>query len=496
LHEASYTDLAVFSAAQAHFARLLGDLSCSDSLASTHAEVEDRIQTEGLELMRLLFQAHLDHRADLEAQAPAVSAAPGTRVRASSRGLMSVFGPVRVPRLAYSRPGHPAHHPADAALNLPPDLYSFGVRARTAESAACVSFDEAVDHLARHTGARLHKRQAEELCQRAARDFDAFYLERQRQARAADPTTTGALLVLSVDSKGVVMHTQDLRPETRQAARRRRQKMSKRLSVGEKRQAKRMATVAAVYTSAPCVRGPEHVVRELNGVQAVEARRPACQDKRVWASLEQEPSQVIAQVFAEARHRDPDGQKRWVVVVDGNKTQMKLIQEQAREAGVEVTVVLDIIHVIEYLWKAAYALHGDGSAQVQAWVSQRLLRVLEGKSASVAGGIRRAATRRALRGHRRKQADKSADYLLRYGPYLRYDTYLAQGLPIASGVIEGACRHLVKDRMELTGARWRLASAEAVLKVRSLRSSGDFAQYWDFHQTCELTRNHVSHTAA
>ena len=92
----------------------------------------------------------------------------------------------------------------------------------------------------------------------------------------------------------------------------------------------------------------------------------------------------------------------------------------------------------------------------------------------------------------RENADKCANYLLKYRNYLHYDQYLSQGYPIASGVIEGTCRHLVKDRMDLTGARWRLERAEAVLRIRAIRSSGDFEEYWQFHKMQEFKRNHVS----
>jgi hypothetical protein len=104
--------------------------------------------------------------------------------------------------------------------------------------------------------------------------------------------------------------------------------------------------------------------------------------------------------------------------------------------------------------------------------------------------MRRAATLRQLSAHERKLVDTCADYLLKYRDMLHYDHYLAQGLPIATGVIEGACRHRVKDRMDITGARWRLNSAEAVLKLRSLHSGGDNEAYWDFHKAQELKRNH------
>ncbi|WP_050775131.1 hypothetical protein [Desulfonatronospira thiodismutans] len=88
--------------------------------------------------------------------------------------------------------------------------------------------------------------------------------------------------------------------------------------------------------------------------------------------------------------------------------------------------------------------------------------------------------------------DKCADYLLNNKAYLRYDRYLCLGLPAATGVIEGACKHLVKKRMEDTGARWSLEGAEAVLKLRALRCSHDFDEYWEFHEKCEYKRNHES----
>ncbi len=118
---------------------------------------------------------------------------------------------------------------------------------------------------------------------------------------------------------------------------------------------------------------------------------------------------------------------------------------------------------------------------------ERALQILHGKASDVAAGMRRSGRRPTREG-----VDACADYLLKYRHMLRYDEYLAQGLPIATGVIEGACRYLIKDRMDITGARWGLERAEAILKLRSLRSSGDFDLYWEFHNTQELARNLTS----
>ncbi len=156
---------------------------------------------------------------------------------------------------------------------------------------------------------------------------------------------------------------------------------------------------------------------------------------------------------------------------------------------------MDFIHVLEYLWEAAHAFYPRNSKAAQMWGQPRAQRVLQGHVQAVARGIRLSATLRELSGKKREAVDTCADYLLNRQSFLRYDLFLQQGFPIATGVIEGACRHLIKDRMDLTGARWRLKSAESVLKLRSLRSSGDFEDSWRFHKQQELQRNHLSRYA-
>jgi hypothetical protein len=296
-------------------------------------------------------------------------------------------------------------------------------------------------------------------------------------------------MVMSVDGKGVVMRTQDLREQTRKAAKARKHKMGARLSKGEKKNAKRMATVAAVYTIAPFVRRPEDLVPENNSART-EPPRPRPKKKRIWASLEKTPQEVIEKVFEEAAYRDPAHQKNWVALVDGNKAQIRILRRMARDKGVDLTIIVDIIHVIEYLWDAGRVFYPEAGSELESWVRVRLLEILRGKAGYVAGGMRRSATRRGLLCKERKPADACANYLLTYAPYLKYNHYLAQGFPIATGVVEGACRHLVKDRMEVTGARWSLTGAEAVLRLRALRSSRDFDEYWAFHESQEYERNH------
>ena len=469
-------------------------LKSSDAGKLAHSTLEDVLNDRGRELLRRLLQAHLDARGPGTA-ATAVKGADGIErdtEKSHDRGLATIFGDVRVKRVGYGAEGVESLHPLDAELNLPQELYSFGLRRRAAVEAAKGSFDETVESLARQTGTEVPKRQVEQIVQRAAVDFDAFYAERSppKGARSA------CVLVFTSDAKGVVMRRSDLRPRTRKAAEKKRHKLESRLTKGEKRNAKRMATVVAVYTTAPFVRTPHQIVRRLAPQnEPAPAERPRPENKRVWASLVKEPEDVMAEGFAEALKRDPRHLKTWVAVVDGNKDQLRSLRKLAKRNRADLVIILDFIHVCEYVWKASLVFHGEDEPTREEWVRERLLRILCGHASDVAAGMRRSATLCGLSRTTRKPVDTCANYLLNYSPLLRYDNYLAAGFPIASGVIEGACRHLVKDRMDVTGARWSLAGAEAVLRLRALRSSGDFDEYWPFHEKHEYERNHAARYA-
>jgi hypothetical protein len=155
-------------------------------------------------------------------------------------------------------------------------------------------------------------------------------------------------------------------------------------------------------------------------------------------------------------------------------------------------IIQDFVHALEYLWQAAYCFHADGTEDAETWVMAHALALLKGKVSDVAAGMRRSATRKGLSQEAREPVDQCADYLLKNKARFDHATALANGWPIATGIIEGACRHLVKDRMDLTGARWSLEGAEAVLRLRALRASGDFDQYMAFHRRQERQRNYVS----
>jgi hypothetical protein len=468
----------------------------------THGEVEAWVGREGMELLRLLLQDHLSLRARQEQErglsgpVRGPDQVPLTHQRSTDAGMMTMFGPVRVERISYQMPGADSLAPLEGMLNVPEQSYSSGVSRRVAQEAAKSSFEEVVVSIKQTTGAHVPKRQVQQLVVGAAADFDAFYKGRT-VVLPVPPDLGGQLVVLTADGKGVVMRREALLEATRRAAELEEHKLSKRLSKGEKKNRKRMATVAAVYTVGPNYRTPEDILSDLAPVRLVESEqeRPRPQDKRVWASLIKTPEMVLREAFEEGLRRDPLKVQPWVALSDGNKKQLKLFRDLAQEYDIQLTIILDIIHVLEYLWKATTVFNEEGTPAAEQWVDERFLEVLRGRSGQVAGGIRRSATKRELSKKQRKAADKCASYLLKYGRYMAYGEYLDRGFPIATGVIEGACRYLVKDRMDITGARWGLESAEAVLRLRALRASGDFDAYWSFHEKCEYERNHVARYA-
>ena len=478
-----------YSQARENFEQIVGYLDSQEACEMTHSELERELEKKGRELMRKLLQEHLNNRGPGQCDPP-VEGADGlvrSRMRLQERKLETVFGTVSVERAGYGRQGAESLHPLDAELNLPGERYSLELRRRVAEEAAKSSFDETLESIGKNTGGHVPKRQVEELVLRAAQDFDAFY--QRRHALIGESQGAGSILAISVDGKGVTMRPQDLREQTRKAAEARTHKMGTRLSKGEKKNAKRMATVAAVYTIAPFVRTPEELIGDSSSPRTGPPR-PRPEQKRVWASLQKTPEEVIKELLREARYRDPTGEKIWVALVDGNKGQIRILKRLAQKNGLDLTIIVDLIHVIEYLWDAARVFHPDPGSQLENWVRYRLFEILRGKAGLMAGGMRRSATLRGMSSKAREPVDACARYLSNHCPYLRYDRYLAKGLPVATGVIEGACRHLVKDRMSVTGARWSLNGAEAVLRLRALRSSRDFDEYWTFHEACAYERNH------
>lgn len=486
-----------FAAAVRAFECLQGELAGPETAGLAHHEVEDLIEEAGRELQRLLFQAHLDLRARREREqlgrAPdvVVTGADGLvrrhRETGHHRELACIFGTVTIERCAWRQTGLSCVYPADRALSLPAGRHSHSLRRLAAREAVRGSYDQAKAAIDRRCGKMLGKRQAEGLVIAAAADIDAFY----RQLIPL-PTTADTLLVLQCDGKGIVMRPEALRPATLKAHQNTRPAMRTRLAPGQKPHRKRMATLACVFDADPAPRRPHDIIAPPDGRSRERTTRPGPRAAAKWltASVIHPPAHTIAAAFDQAEARDPGHTRTWVVLVDGARHQLDCIHAEAARRHVTVHILLDIVHVTEYPWTAAHAFHPPGTTDAETWVAAHLTTILHGQAARAATEITAQIARDRLRGAKRDAADTCVGYLTGHLDQLGYHTALAAGWPIATGAIEGACRHLIGDRLDITGARWGLTGAEAVLKLRALTDNGDLDTYFTYHLAREHERRY------
>ena len=439
--------------------------------------VEVGTEARGREVLRLLLQAYLDRRGTGEV-GPGIEVMRGKGVLflprrrpLRQRGIATTFGSVHVNRYRYAQRSGPSVHPLDEQLQLPQRSYSYELQRRLVRRTVQGPFQEAIDGLREATSVSIPKRSAQQIVVDASRDVDAFYVHRT----GPPARTAGPILVAAIDCKGIPM----VRPERALRVVRR--------GKGKKANKKRMATVGAVFTMEPRVRTPQEVVASLFDEERAPTHRSprkGPQGKRVWASLLASKDAFVQDMVAEVDRRDPRQRKTRVVVSDGERA----LQLRMAKALPRAVLVLDLIHAVEKLWAVAYVFHAEGSPEAHAFVRERTLRILQGGVGPVVRGLRQTATKRRLRGARRKTLLGVATYLYHNRSRMRYHQYLARGLPIASGSVEGACKNLIKDRMERSGMRWSEEGAEAMVKTRAVYLSKDFDEYWDYHVAQEQLR--------
>jgi len=451
--------------------------------------IESYLAMEGREILRRMLQEHINKRGTGWV-GEAIEGADGQVrdcKRRGTRHYYSSFGKVYVTRLGYKQPGVPSVFPLDRGLNLPTNCYSHRLQKRAAKALAGNSINDSRSDIYDETGVKIANRQLEEIAFGGSLDFKSFY-----ESRVFDETINEKPInVLSFDGKGIVMRKEHLTEETKKRAESSSPKLEKRLSKGEKKNKKRMATVAAIYSIDRNMRTPEEVANQFKPIHVIKDKKPPRPvNKKVSASIEESMETVIHETFDEAMRRDPEKKQEWVAVLDGDHKQIGHIKKQADRLNIAVIIIMDIIHVLEYIWKAARSFFKEDDRESETWVGQKIEMILKGEAAAVIVSIFNKAVEAKLSKDKLKPVAKCLKYLSNHAEHLKYDQYLAKGYPIGTGIIEGTCRHLIRDRMELTGARWSVNGAESILKLRALRLNGDLDEYWSFHEKKEYERNH------
>ena len=398
-----------------------------------------------------------------------------------ARRYVSVFGELKINRTVYGTRETQKHEviPLDAILGLPDSDYSYLLQEWDQEFCVQNSFARSRESISRILKLDQSVRSLEAMNQSMAEDVESF----RATEPLSRPVQAGEILVLTADGKGIPMRKDNPQdnPQDNPVQKQRRTK-------GQKANKKRMACAGAVYTINPFIRTAEDIVDEVIRSNRVNDR-PEPQNKKLRAELtrtidgvEVNGKDTIFSWFKEEiAFRNPDGAMAVVCVMDGERALWKKLGEME----LNVVAILDIFHALERVWDAAYCFHPEGSNEAEEFVTARLMRILEGDIGRVIGGLRQMATKQNLRGSKKQRLDAAVNYLENNRDNMRYDEYLAKGYPIGSGVVEGICRYVIKDRMELTGMRWRTEGAQAMLDLRAVYCNGD----WERFQQSRIEEN-------
>jgi len=471
-----------------HVAEILTFLSESQRQGKRLDEVERGLLQRLMELGRATLEEYVQQAGDGNA-GPTVQQEGRCLHRSAephAKTYRSIFGPLEIRRYVYwIRPGQKIEAaPLDARLGLPAGEPSYVLEDLVGRLATEMPYAQVVAWLEENLGIRTTVRAAETMVAK----LDP-YAESFQAARAPIQVSSEAeVLVVTGDGKGVPMRRPlEQRLEEELGIRRHKRhhkttyaKARTRRSRGTPGSRKQMAYVGAVYSIAAWKRCPQDLLDEVHHA-AAQRDRPRPQNKRLWAEMTQirqgrvceGARRLFVRLAREVRSRDGPRPKPIVCVMDGQTSLWELQQTYLPKA----TGILDIFHVMEKLWKAAYAFHPQGSAEAEAFVDRFLAMLLEGKVGYAIGTLRRLLKQNKLSASRRKGLHEAIRYFDANRERMRYDEYLKAGYPIGSGVAEGACRHVVKDRMERTGMRWEIEGAQPVLHLRAVQLSDGWSQF-------------------
>jgi hypothetical protein len=414
----------------------------------------------GAALLKLFFRT----RAAARPETPTTS--EGVAMRYHSRRsvrYISIFGELWVARHYFTAPRQAGAAPLDAELSLPDTAYSDLLRDWGAYGDTEQAYRETQLLLERMLGLTLSVATLEQQALRSAADVEAFYAQPSAPLAAEQ---SGSILVVQADGKGVPMTKAALEQPVR-------------LGKGQKRGTKKEAVVTCLYSVAPYVRTAEEVAAALlhEGDPKALRPRPKPVAKEQHATLAGK-AQACGDLAKRAAHRDGGHIQHRVALTDGAEA----LQDQMQACFPGYTLILDILHATEYLWDAANALVGETDPKRIDWLRPKLVQLLEGKTAEVIRSLQAEAAMPSRSESQRKALERTIGYYRRNEPFMHYDHYLAHGWPIGTGVVEGACGHLVKDRMEQAGMRWTVDGAQAILDLRAVRLNGDWDAYWHFHR--------------
>lgn len=420
----------------------------------------------GQNLMQLYFEAR--YEAEVVQDQVTVNSVSYAYQHTSRRAYVSLFGEVTVQRAYYLNTAQGGVCPLDAEVSLPERCYSDSVQERLGEMNVWVPQAQSLALMERFLGLKIAKGSLQSSVSDQAQSVDSYYQQRP----TTETPTTDSILVATADGKGIPMTRADSPP------------VQGRRGKGDKKTAKKEAIVTALYSVVPYPRDSQDILNALlsdtDASPKPDKLRPVPSHKQTFGTLDGKEA-ALTHLAHQVALREANAVTYRVALTDGSLA----LQQQMLAHLPEFTLILDIIHATEYLWDAANARFGETSSQRLTWVRQALAWLLENHLDDLLDDLSIQAT--GLPVPQQETLSHVAAYLRRNRPFMDYQRYLALGWPIGTGVVEGACRHLVKDRFEQAGMRWSLAGAQTLLDLRAVAFNDD----WDDFQHFRRQQSHV-----
>ena len=438
-------------------------------------QVEAKLWQGMLEMGRGLLQVYFSRASEQEVIHDRLEKSEGSYAYRgpSQRGDVSLFGKVEVERAYYWNGEGGGLCPLDAALSLPARSYSTCVQERLSEVSVWVPEAQSVALYERWQGVKIPKGSLQSSLSEQAAWVDAYYAQRD----APEVGETDSILVATADGKGIPMTRADSPPPQARRAK------------GQKKTAKKEAVVTALYSVAPYARTSQDIVQALLSPlpepPPASVPRPVPSGKQTFGTLAGKAA-AFSQLAQQVSQRNADAFVHRVALSDGSPAfQTHLLNDLP-----DFTLVLDIIHVTEYLWQAATALHAEISPERSAWMTSALHALLDDHLDDLLVQLDQPPD--TLSTAQRDTLTHISAYLRRNRPFMDDQRYLALGWPIGTGVVEGACRHLVKDRFEQAGMHWSHLGAQALLDLRAVAFNADWDDFQHFRrQQLHAARYHT-----
>lgn len=429
------------------------------------------------------------------------------------RRYLGPFGELGVSRFVYSAGKKKAHEyvPLDARLGMPAGEISYVLEDFQERLSVKSPYAKAAEDLKAILGTATSVATAERLNQEMGADARGYQLSIFEEERVPPPEDEGELLVAAADGKGVVIRRtlEERLEEEREAgadesprkctdppsAPQAKTKADKEGNESSKKNRKQMAYVGAVYTIDRFRRTADDVMDEIARHRR-NKERPRPQNKRVWGEMTRlhegelldGRSSLFLNLAVDCEIRDPGNQKTLICLMDGEEP----LWDAKRRWLDRAIEILDFFHVLERLWEVARQFHQGRAADL--FVDHHTRMLLEGKVDYVVRNFRRFLHEKGLRGKKAKTVERAIAYFRHNRRRMRYDEYIAQGYPIGSGVAEGTCRNLVKDRMELTGMKWEFEGAQAMIRTRACYLNGEWDEFVKFRVEREQERLYGENT--